>query len=88
MDHHWTEYGTSAHHDAHHREVERLKQQLAEQDARGLRLAEENERLLDALTDIVWVQGFTTYDEARDCARQAIRAYREREVIAEANSPR
>ena len=64
-----------------------LRDRLAEQDARGLRLAGEVERLREALTDIAWVQGFVTYDEARDCARQAIRAYREEEVVAEDISP-
>ncbi len=45
MDHDWTDYATSAHHDEHHGEIERLKHRLAEQDARGLQLAAEVERL-------------------------------------------
>lgn len=53
-------------------EVDRLKSQLAEQDARGLMLAAEVDRLTAALTEVAET-GFASGDYLRDIARAALK---------------
>jgi hypothetical protein len=89
-----SEWNRENHHDEHHDDIVRLREQLAEQDARGLRLAGENERLRGAFSR------YGDHDRACDARENALYActcgfvdrvnelFPLREVIAEDISPR